>query len=141
LSPSTFCALAQFMAIDFGALEAALRSLEAALDPPPRNDRERDGAIQRFEYTFELSWKMIRRVLLSLGRADVSGSPKPLIREAHGEGMLSDVESWFTFLKARNDSSHLYDEGEADIVFNTVRAFPPYVHDLLVQLRRRAADP
>jgi len=46
--------------IDFSSLEKAGASLKQALQRPPNNDLERDGVIQRFEYTFELCWKYIR---------------------------------------------------------------------------------
>ena len=54
--------------IDFSSLEKAAASLKQALERPPKNDLERDGVIQRFEYTFELCWKFIRRLLLAMGR-------------------------------------------------------------------------
>jgi hypothetical protein len=75
---------------DFTPFERALRSLQAAQSQPPRNDLERDGVIQRFEYTFELCWKSIRRVLLYMGRTDVSGSPRPLFRDALEEHFIQD---------------------------------------------------
>ena len=49
------------------ALKRAVLSLGDALLPPPANKRERDGAIQRFEYTFELAWKIGGKALEILG--------------------------------------------------------------------------
>ncbi len=49
--------------IDFSKAEKALQSLKSALTPHPANDRERDGAIQRYEYTFEIIWKIVKKVL------------------------------------------------------------------------------
>lgn len=45
--------------IDYTSLENAIKSLEKALSRIPKNDIERDGVIQRFEYTFELAWKFV----------------------------------------------------------------------------------
>jgi hypothetical protein len=57
------------MAADEFTLETLVRanqSLKDSLTPPPANDRERDGSIHRFEYTVELSWRLIRKQLLFL---------------------------------------------------------------------------
>ena len=55
------------MALDLTPLERALASLEEAFqacDALPDNSLMRDGAIQRFEFTYELAWKFLRRALL-----------------------------------------------------------------------------
>jgi len=116
-------------------LEAANESLKQSLTPPPANDRERDGTIQRFEYTVELSWRLLRKYLLSLGRADVSASPKPLIRMAAQEGWILDVESWLKFIEARNLTSHSYKKEIAEQVFASAKDFPPCVDELIARLK------
>ena len=85
--------------LDFTPLERALQTLQDAQVRPPQNDLERDGVIQRFEYTFELCWKSIRKALLFLGRAEVSGSPKPLFRDAMEEHFIGTIEPWFAYLE------------------------------------------
>jgi nucleotidyltransferase substrate binding protein (TIGR01987 family) len=122
------------MKVDFTALDSALRSLEDALDPPPRNDRERDGAIQRFEYTFELTWKTAKRVLENSGIT--SPSPKSVIRDMAQQGWIQDAELWFGFLKARNWTVHTYKEHTAQTVFATVNVFAPECHRLVNELKR-----
>ena len=121
--------------IDYSPLQKALSSLQEALKNKPANDLERDGVIQRFEYAFELSWKMIRKHLFGLGRASVSSSPKPLLRDAHQENLIEDIEKWFGFLEARNLSSHTYNDKSADEVFQAAQSFPPYVSALIDQLK------
>lgn len=115
-------------------LSQALRSLEDALDPPPRNDRERDGAIQRFEYTFELSWKTGKRVLEDLGITSLS--PKSVFRDLGHQGYLSDVEKWLGFLQSRNKTSHIYKETVAQEVFATIAPFVKACHDLIAAFAR-----
>src|SRR5580692_5748775 len=88
--------------IDLSSYERALASLRAAFEAPPRSDLERDGAIQRFAYTFERCWKFIRRYLRAMGRAEVSASPRPLLRDALEEHLIDDIDPWFDFLEARN---------------------------------------
>ena len=128
-------------AIDFSALEKALASLEDAVMHDPANDLERDGVIQRFEYTFEICWKMIRRVLLSLGRAQVSASPKPLLRDALEEGFIEKIEPWFAFLEARNLTTHTYNAKQAREVFEVARTFPAAARQLLEQLATKSYVP
>ena len=75
------------MTVNFSALEMALASLESALTPPPRNDRERDGAIHRFEYIFELCWKTAKNCLKQSGID--SPSPKSVIRDMGQQKWIS----------------------------------------------------
>jgi nucleotidyltransferase substrate binding protein (TIGR01987 family) len=122
--------------LDFTPLERALRSLQDAQAQPPRNELERDGVIQRFEYTFELCWKSIRKTLLFLGRAEVSGSPKPLLRDALEEHFIDDIEPWFTYLEARNTTAHIYNRDQAEKVFNAIRGFAAHAAALLKALQQ-----
>lgn len=122
---------------DFTSFEQALRSLQAAQAQPPRNDLERDGVIQRFEYTFELCWKSIRRALLHLGRPEVSGSPRPLFRDALEEHFIQDIESWFAYLEARNTTSHIYNNDQAEKVFQAIQGFAANAEALLHALQQR----
>jgi nucleotidyltransferase substrate binding protein (TIGR01987 family) len=122
---------------DFTPLERALRTLQEAQAHPPRNDLERDGVIQRFEYTFELCWKSVRRALLYLGRAEVSGSPRPLWRDALEEHFIDDIEPWFAYLEARNTTSHIYNSDQAEKVFDAIQDFATHAASLLQALRQR----
>ena len=101
---------------------------------------EKDGTIQRFEYTFELCWKSIRKLLLELGRQDVSSSPNPLFRDAHAEGLIKDIQIWFAYIDARNRTSYTYNQKTADQVFNDIQNFAQDATDLLKNLNERLKD-
>lgn len=123
--------------LDLTSLKDALEQLEKATWSKPRNDLERDGVIQRFEYTFELCWKMIRKYFLVMGRPEVSASPKPLLRDAFSEGLIESDESlerWFAFLAARNETSHIYDKKIAEDVFQKAEGFAAFARKLVFQL-------
>ena len=120
----------------FENLEKAVETLDIALSKIDLNDLERDGLIQRYEYTFELAWKMMRKVLIALGRTDVSSSPKPVMRDAMEEGLIENVEEWFAFLEARNLSTHIYDQDEAFKVLQASKRFLPKVKELLAKFKR-----
>jgi nucleotidyltransferase substrate binding protein (TIGR01987 family) len=124
-------------ALDFTPFERALLSLQEAQAQPPRNDLERDGVIQRFEYTFELSWKSIRKALVFLGRTEVSGSPRPLFRDALEERLINNVEPWFAYLEARNTTSHIYNRDQAEKVFNAIQGFAAHAQALLDALQQQ----
>lgn len=122
--------------LDFRNFEHALKTLEEALSRNNLNELERDGVIQRFEYTFELAWKMMRKTLIALGRGNVSSSPKPIFRDAMEEGLIGDVKKWFTFLEARNLSTHIYNQDESDKVFNVAKEFLPVAIKVLNKLKK-----
>jgi nucleotidyltransferase substrate binding protein (TIGR01987 family) len=123
----------------FTPLENALKQLEAATASAPANDLERDGTIQRFEYCFELSWKTLRSLLLKAGRSEVSGSPRPLFRDALQEGFIENFQTWDEFLQARNESTHTYQLRTAQEVHRIACLFPPHAKALLQKMKEFAA--
>lgn len=123
--------------IEFDHVERALLSLTEALARPPANDLERDGAIQRFEFTFEALWKIGQRVLAREGVS--STSPKSVIRDLAAQGMLPDALRWMDFLEARSLTSHTYLERNAQKVFAQLPDFLTSAQALLKRLKVRAA--
>jgi nucleotidyltransferase substrate binding protein (TIGR01987 family) len=124
--------------VDFSKFEKALSSLEAALIPPPANDRERDGAIQRFEYTFEITWK-IAKIVLALHGIDAQ-SPRTIYRELAKAGWINNPESWFKFLESRNKTSHNYEAEVSASVFADVPEFATEAKKLLVTLKKKSKE-
>jgi nucleotidyltransferase substrate binding protein (TIGR01987 family) len=80
-----------------------------------------DGVIQRFEFTFELSWKLMKMFLEYVGITEVR-SPRTTIREAFSYGLIEDGEQWIDMMVDRNKTSHLYDEEEAKIIYAKVKS-------------------
>ena len=121
--------------LDLSGFANAVARLADAFVDPPANDLERDGCIQRFEYTYELAWKMMRRhlVVLGAGDAELLGR-RELFREAARRGLIDDPERWFAFQKARNLTSHNYDEHKAEAAFAEAQAFLPHAKALLEKL-------
>ena len=127
--------------LDIRALEKAIASLEAGLAQyahAPGNDLLRDGCIQRFEFVYELSHKMLKRYLkaISANPADVEALAFPdLIRTGSERGLLlSDWSRWKDYRKARSVTSHTYDEQKAREVFAVVPDFQRearYLHERL----------
>lgn len=116
-------------------LARAVDSLRDAL-AQPKNPYTRDASIQRFEYTFELCWKMLRRYLSAETAVDAFNL-KDLFRHAGRQGLIADVESWFAYLKGRNLTSHTYNEKTAEETYTLAAAFLPDAQSLLEKLRTR----
>ena len=107
----------------FENLKRALNRLEEALNEDQENSLIVDGTIQRFEFTIEIYWKMLKRLLLSEGIE--AKTPRETLKEAYQVGWLQDEQAWLQMLKDRNETSHAYDEEMArNILQNIVRYFP-----------------
>src|SRR3989338_7410655 len=84
-------------------LKQAASRLDEALAAEP-TQLHKDAVIQRFEFTFELAWKLMQETDDYLGKK-VFG-PKPSIRTAAEKELVDDPESWLEFLKWRNTTTH-----------------------------------
>jgi nucleotidyltransferase substrate binding protein (TIGR01987 family) len=87
------------------------------------SEQEKAGTIQAFEYCFELSWKIMKKLLEERGNA--ANSPREVFRMAALEGLIADCELWFDFLKKRSMTVHTYNQDEADKVFAICAPFFP----------------
>ena len=70
---------------------------------------EKEGVIQRFEYTFELAWKTLKDYLEEGGLVISPVTPRQVIKEAFAAKVISDGEVWINMLDNRNLLSHTYD--------------------------------
>jgi nucleotidyltransferase substrate binding protein (TIGR01987 family) len=93
----------------------------------------KDATIQRFEFTFELTWKTIQEYIRDQG-FDCK-SPKSCIREAGRLEIIEDVEKWFEFLEHRNLIAHTYNEKIADKIYKKALNFPKEIDKLLAKLK------
>lgn len=83
------------------------------------NDLLRDGLIQRFEFTFELTWKTLKVCFEDEGLIGIN-SPKSILREAFSTGLIEDDELWLEILNDRNSTSHIYSERLAVEICNRI---------------------
>ena len=87
----------------------------------------RDSIIKRFEFTFELAWKVMKDFAEYNGYEDMANSPRNAIRLAMQMGIISDT-AWMSMLESRNTMAHVYDEEEADSIVEELSNY----HNLLV---------
>ena len=128
--------------LDFTPLEDALAQLADGLhaaEQPGATELIRDGVIQRFEYSYELALKSIRRVLETVFGDPVDQIPyNDVLRIASERGLIENVERWFTYRSARNKSSHTYDAAIAAEVFAVAT---PFLNDARILLHNLDALP
>lgn len=106
--------------ISLARLVKALDTLKRGYTDKP-SELERDGLIQRFEYTLELSWKTAKKVLQYNGIE--SDTPKNVVREMGQLGWIENPEAWIDYIDKRNETSHMYNEEVAVKIFAVIKAF------------------
>ncbi len=131
------------MPFDLTLLDNAVRQLASGLASSrndPENELLRDGVIQRFEYSYELSHKTLRRYLMAT-------EPSPeipedmtfpsLIRLGSERGLLEGGwDAWREFRKARGTTNHAYDGVKAAEVFLVIPEFLAEAQGLLEAMKR-----
>lgn len=106
---------------NFSRAHSLLRqALEDGVEP--LNELEREGVIQRFEYTFELSWNVLKDLLEYDGVNIVPVTPRQVIREAFQARLIEDCESWIDMLTDRNLMSHTYDSERFEAVVRNIHS-------------------
>ena len=132
------------MTLDITPLTAAIQRLQSGYARcvlHPEDDQLRDGVIQRFEYTYELSHKFLKRYLM-----DVVASPDTLhtmafqdvIRLGYAHGLLHESWSeWRMYREMRAKTSHAYDLAVAVAVMAAIPQFSEAVTFLQAQLAAR----
>lgn len=133
--------------LDWSSLEKAVSALQLTLTVYSKHNQKdenlnrlmKSGVIQHFEFTYELSWKFMKRWLGdALGKSAVDGlSRQGLFRLAAEYKLIDSIEQWMLFHRARNETSHTYDENTAEEVFHTAQAFLPYAESLLERLKSK----
>ena len=71
---------------------------------------EREGVVQRFEYTYELAWKTLKDYLEYNGNLNnIDISPRNIFKEAYSAKIIKNQESFIDMMLSRNLLSHTYD--------------------------------
>ena len=95
----------------FEHFERALGLLRDALaqGPAALNQLEKEGVVQRFEYTLELAWKTVKDYLEGSGIVLTSVTPRQVIKDAFAAKILADGQTWIAMIDHRTLLSHTYD--------------------------------
>ncbi|MCB9493599.1 MAG: nucleotidyltransferase substrate binding protein [Epsilonproteobacteria bacterium] len=108
------------------SLEQALKRLgEALAESVDDNPIAIDGTVQRFEFSIELFWKVLQKLLRD--EQVVAKSPRQVMQEAYALGWLKDEALWLEMANARNQTSHTYDEDLAVEIYGKIKKFYPHL--------------
>ncbi len=79
----------------------------------------KEGLIQRFEYTHELAWNVMKDYAAYQGNSTVGGS-RDATREAFQLNLITDGNVWMDMIGSRNKTSHTYNEETADEIYDKI---------------------
>ena len=105
----------------------------AEYDDGGMTDLEKEGMIQRYDYTFELAWKTLQDLLYHRGYHDIKG-PTLVLRQALMDGYIVEEAAWRKMKQARELTSHMYDEEKANEIAGKISS--EFFNPLLQLLKR-----
>jgi nucleotidyltransferase substrate binding protein (TIGR01987 family) len=103
----------------FTSFEKALSQLKKFVDKGDLSELEEQGAIQSFEYTYELAWNVMKDFLEYQGQTDIYGS-RDAIRKSFQLGLIEDGEKWMDAYVSRTKTSHTYNEETAREIVDAI---------------------
>ena len=98
----------------------ATTRLKEALNEEP-TELAIDGVLHRFEFTFELAWKVMKDKLEFMGVVEKTGSPREVIKSAFQYNIIDDGEAWIEMMLSRNMLSHMYDEKQSRDIYSKIK--------------------
>lgn len=97
-----------------------------------------DLAVKRFEFTYEMAWKAIRRYLDYVGIEALY--PRACFKEAFAQGLIRNQDVWLDMIEQRNLSSHVYNQDEVAGILTRLDAYKDAFVGLAAELEQRVAD-
>jgi nucleotidyltransferase substrate binding protein (TIGR01987 family) len=113
----------------------ALQRLEEALAVKNPDTFIYDAVIKRFEFTYELAWRLMKSYIEYQGGADVRFA-RDVFREAYAKGLIKEGEVWLQMLQDRDISSHTYDEEESKRIYERVKKYWQHFSDLAQDIEK-----
>ncbi len=101
----------------------------------------KEGLIQRFEYTHELAWNVMKDYASFQGNTNVGGS-RDATREAFQLKIVSDGKIWMDMIGSRNKTSHTYNEETADEIYSKImnEYYPAFLEFQMNMEAKRSTD-
>lgn len=116
-------------------LSNALERLNEAIEDSKTYKLEtlKDSVIQRFEFSFELSWKALKNYLNDQGVLEAT-TPKQTVKEAFAKGIIENAEIWMDMINDRNLTSHTYNQTDANVIYENIVSI--YYAEMLTNLEK-----
>ena len=96
----------------------AVTIVSARLGNTDQDELMAEGLIQRYEYTHELAWKVMKDYAEYQGLTGITGS-RDAIRMALSVGLIDD-DRWMDTIVDRNLTSHNYDDETAELIVSKI---------------------
>jgi len=100
--------------------KSTLERLKESLDLEVSLSVITDGVIQRFEFTYELAWKVLKDYLEFKGIPETR-SPRDTFKEGFRAGIIQDGDAWIDMLQDRNLTAHTYNEKTAKEIYAKIK--------------------
>jgi nucleotidyltransferase substrate binding protein (TIGR01987 family) len=84
-----------------------------------QNEILKEGLIQRFEYTHELAWNVMKDYAAYQGNSNIGGS-RDATREAFQLQLITEATIWMDMIGSRNKTTHTYNEGTSNEIYNKI---------------------
>ncbi|MDD3833437.1 MAG: nucleotidyltransferase substrate binding protein [Oscillospiraceae bacterium] len=98
----------------------AVNKLKEALAEDTSNPLLYDGVMQRFEFTYELGWKLMKHYLEYEGLS-IANSPRMVFKESFAAGIISEGNTWIDMINARNLTVYTYNEQMARDIYIKIK--------------------
>ncbi|MDR0911878.1 MAG: nucleotidyltransferase substrate binding protein [Methanobrevibacter sp.] len=132
--------------LDIEKLNNAYESLFNALDyAKVKENNENDhfytkeiiraGVIKHFEYSYELSWKIMKKYIETENPDAKILTRKDLFRLAGQMGLIDNFDKWVDFHNARNKTSHTYNVKTSEEVYEIAKTFEKYMKKFINALK------
>lgn len=82
-------------------------------------DMLREAVIQRFEYTHELAWKVMKDYAQFQGFQNIAGS-RDATRKAFEMGLIENGDVWMEMIPSRNETTHTYNEDKVEAIYRQI---------------------
>lgn len=113
--------------VRYNSLKYTFKRLNEVIDEQEKIDSKKlgsilnDAIIKRFEFTFELMWKVLKEYLEDNGFTDFMPSPKSVLKYAFKNGIINDEQCYNLMLQDRNSTTHIYDEKMASQIVQNIK--------------------
>ncbi len=117
-------------------VELSSENLDLVLD-----EMIKEGLIQRFEYTHELAWNVMKDYAEYQGNNNVGGS-RDATREALQLKIIENGEIWMDMIQSRNKTTHTYNEATANEIYTKIidQYFPLFLGFKIKMEEKRSGE-